>query len=405
MNSYVTAFTLAFVAASAGSCGGQDDRSKSAREASAAVEQMRAMADELDGLALRAQELEDKMVAGATAVQAEFDAVQEKIKSLKASAGRMARDLKPDLDRRLAQFPRDGGLLEARSRYYETIGDVESAMKDLEAAREILPRDKSIRVRRPGLLRRAGRYEEARTGCAEILKEEPGQPVALAVDGLCLYALNLFPEAIARLGEAVGKQDRLEPSLLAEVKRTLDDAKKKRGEWDEEQQKRAAEAKADDLPRVKFDTTRGKIIIELFENEAPNAVANFIDLADKKVYDGTLFHRVIPDFMVQGGDPFSKDKNPSNDGQGGPGYQFPDEFPAGYRRHFRGVLSLANHGPDTNGSQFFITHRPTEHLDGKHVVIGRVVEGMNVVDSIRKGDVLTSVEILRKRPHEYRPVY
>src|SRR5262245_5348563 len=405
MSSHVTALALAVVAVSAGSCGGQDDRSKSAREASAAVEQLRAMADELDALALRAQDLEDKMIAGSTAGQDEFDAVQEKIKSLKGTANQLVRDIKPDLDRRLAQFPKDGGLLEARSRYLETLGDVDGAMKDLEAARELLPKDKVIRVRRPGLLRRSGRYEEARTGCAELLKDEPGQPVALAVDGLCLYALDKFPEAAARLEEAAAKEDRLEPSLLAEVKRTLDAAKKKRGEWDEEQQKRAAEARADDLPRVKFVTTRGNIVLELFENEAPNAVANFIDLADKKVYDGTVFHRVIPDFMVQGGDPLSKDKNPDNDGQGGPGYTFADEFPTGYRRHFRGTLSMANHGPDTNGSQFFITHKPAEHLDGKHVVIGRVVEGMNVVDSIRKGDILTSVEILRLRKHAYRPVY
>jgi cyclophilin family peptidyl-prolyl cis-trans isomerase len=220
-----------------------------------------------------------------------------------------------------------------------------------------------------------------------------------------MYSLNLFPEAIARLGEAAAKEGRLEPSLAAEARRTLDAAKAKRAEWDEELQKRAAEAKADDLPRVKLVTSRGDIVVELFENEAPNAVASFIDLCDRNVYDGTTFHRVMPDFMAQGGDPLSKDKNPNNDGSGDAGYKFPDEFPPGYRRHFRGVLSLANSGKDTNGSQFFITHRPTEHLDGRHVVFGRVVEGMNVVDALRKGDELKSAVILRKRPHGYRPVY
>lgn len=406
MHSHVTAITIAFLSLVASSCGGQDDRSKSAREALAAVEELRGMVDELDTLAARAKDLEDKMIQGAdNAVQAEFDSIQEKINAVQDRGQRLAGDLIPDLDRRIQAGPKDPGLLDARSRLRETVGKLDEAMADLEAARALDPKDPAIRARRPGLLRRLGRYEESRTDCSALLKEEAGHPVALATDGLCLYALNLFPEAVARLGEAMAKEGRLEPSLAREVKRTLDAAKIKRGEWDEEQRNRAAEAKADDLPRVKLVTSRGDIVIELFENEAPNAVASFIDLCDKKVYEGTTFHRVIPDFMVQGGDPLSKDKNPSNDGQGGPGYKFADEFPTGYRRHFRGVLSLANHGKDTNGSQFYITHRPTEDLDGKHVVFGRVIEGMNVVDAIKKGDTLKATEIIRKRAHAYRPVY
>jgi cyclophilin family peptidyl-prolyl cis-trans isomerase len=108
--------------------------------------------------------------------------------------------------------------------------------------------------------------------------------------------------------------------------------------------------------------------------------------------------------MVQGGDPNSKDNDPGNDGMGGPGYTFQDELPEGkYRRHFRGSLSMANSGPNTNGSQFFITHVPTQWLNGKHVAFGRVLEGQEVVDQIKQGDVLEKAEVLRKRAHEYKP--
>ena len=408
MRRFFAAVTIAFLSITAFNCGGQDERSKSARESLAAVEELRGLVDELETLSARAAELEEKELAkGMTRGEGdpELESLQVRVKSLKERAQRAVRTLAPDLDRRVGKDPKDAGLLEARSRFRETVGSVDEALEDLDAAQKILPNDSSLRARRPGLLRRMGRYEEARSSCAELLKSDPGQAVALAIDGLCLFALNSFNDAVARLGEAAAKEGRLEPSLSREVKKYVDVAKTKAAEWDEEQRKRAAEAKADDLPRVKLVTTKGDIVVELFENEAPNAVASFIDLCEKKFYDGTLFHRVIPDFMAQGGDPLSKDKNPRNDGSGDPGYRFADEFPPGYRRHFRGVLSLANSGKDTNGSQFFITHRPTEHLDGKHVVFGRVTEGMAVVDAIKKGDTLTTVEVLRKRPHAYRPVY
>ena len=407
MRSIVIAFALSAVPFCA-SCGAaQDERSKSAREALAAVEELRGLADELQVVGDKVSDMEEKAIQKGMSSDGnpELEALQKRFHELQQRAQLSVRNLKPDLDRKIAQEPKDAGLLEARSRLRETLGSVDEALQDLDAARAILPKDSALRARRPGLLRRLGKYEEARAACAELLKEDPGHPAGLATDGLCLYSLNAFPEAIAKLGEAMAKEGRLEPSMAREVKQTLEAAKTKKTEWEEELKKREAEAKADDLPRVKFVTSKGEIVAELFENEAPNAIASFIDLCEKKFYDGTVFHRVIPNFMAQGGDPNSKDKNPKNDGQGGPGYQFEDEFPEGYRRHFRGVLSLANHGKDTNGSQFFITHRPTEHLDGKHVVFGRVLEGMAVVDSITQGDTLTTVEILRKRPHAYRPVY
>lgn len=135
-----------------------------------------------------------------------------------------------------------------------------------------------------------------------------------------------------------------------------------------------------------IETTRGPITVALDAQNAPKTVNNFVFLAKDGFYDGVVFHRVIADFMVQGGDP-------TGTGRGGPGYQFEDETRNNPNRHGRGVLSMANAGPNTNGSQFFITHGPQSHLDGKHTVFGRVTDGMDVVDQIRQGDQMTTVRI------------
>ena len=134
-----------------------------------------------------------------------------------------------------------------------------------------------------------------------------------------------------------------------------------------------------------FDTDRGPIKVELAQDKAPLTVANFVNLAKRGFYDGLNFHRVIPDFMVQGG-------CPEGSGRGGPGYRFEDETNNGLH-HERGVLSMANAGPGTNGSQFFITHVPTPWLDGRHTVFGKVVDGLDVVDKVAQGDVIQSVKI------------
>ena len=134
-----------------------------------------------------------------------------------------------------------------------------------------------------------------------------------------------------------------------------------------------------------FDTARGPIRVELAPDKAPLTVANFVNLAKRGFYDGLNFHRVIADFMVQGG-------CPEGSGRGGPGYRFEDETSNGLR-HERGVLSMANAGPNTNGSQFFITHVATPWLDGRHTVFGKVVEGLDVVDAVAQGDKINSVKI------------
>ena len=131
-----------------------------------------------------------------------------------------------------------------------------------------------------------------------------------------------------------------------------------------------------------FDTTEGVFKIKLFADQAPKTVENFVSLADgsktgKKFYDGLIFHRVIPNFMIQGG-------CPEGSGRGGPGYKFADEFNPSLKHSKKGILSMANAGPNTNGSQFFITVAPTPHLDNRHSVFGEVVEGYDVVEKISK---------------------
>jgi len=134
---------------------------------------------------------------------------------------------------------------------------------------------------------------------------------------------------------------------------------------------------------VELHTNMGVVTLELYPQDAPKTVTNFINLAKSGFYNGTKFHRVIKDFMIQGGDPNSKDADWSNDGQGGPGYQFADEFNA--HKLVRGTLAMANAGPNTNGSQFFIvTALSTPWLDGKHTAFGKVIKGMEVVDKIER---------------------
>ncbi len=136
-------------------------------------------------------------------------------------------------------------------------------------------------------------------------------------------------------------------------------------------------------------TPKGDIRIELYDQQCPKTVENFEKLAGDGFYNGLLFHRVIEDFMIQAG-------CPKGNGTGGPGYQFADEFHADLKHDAPGILSMANSGPNTNGSQFFITHVATPWLDGKHTVFGRVIAGQDVVDSITQGDKMTTVAVTAK---------
>lgn len=139
--------------------------------------------------------------------------------------------------------------------------------------------------------------------------------------------------------------------------------------------------------RIEMETSKGKIAATIYASKVPMTAANFLNLSKRGFYDGLKFHRVIADFMIQGGDP-------QGSGMGGPGYKFADEFNPTLRHDGPGVFSMANAGAGTNGSQFFITHRATPHLDNRHSVFGKVTKGQDVVNAIRGGDTIKSIKIL-----------
>lgn len=222
------------------------------------------------------------------------------------------------------------------------------------------------------------------------------------VAGIAFFCSNDFEKAGKFL-----KQAKENAAINASGERYLGMVGKYKDLWEKEQALRQAEETAKNLPKVKLTTSKGDIVVVLFENEAPIATANFISLVEKKFYDGLNFHRVIADFMAQGGDP-------KGDGTGGPGYTIPCEcYQENHRLHFRGSLSMAKGSQrDSGGSQFFFTFSPTPHLDGKHTVFGRVVEGMDVLAKLQRTepgdrsvpDKIIKATVLSKRPHPYVPV-
>ena len=158
------------------------------------------------------------------------------------------------------------------------------------------------------------------------------------------------------------------------------------------------------LPQIELKTSKGTVVIELYEDEAPNTVANFVSLVEAKFYDGLTFHRVIDRFMAQGG-------CPKGDGTGGPGYKIECEcYRKDHRKHERGVISMAHAGRDTGGSQFFITFAKKSYLDGKHTVFGHVIKGMDAIDKLNRSgrglavDKIITAKVLNKRDHKYVPV-
>jgi cyclophilin family peptidyl-prolyl cis-trans isomerase len=228
------------------------------------------------------------------------------------------------------------------------------------------------------------------------------EPVLYSIAGQAAYGADDFDmaEKYLLIADKAGKLDSHGKELLA-------DLPAQKMAWTKEQAIRQKESEAGDLPRVKLETNKGTIVIELFENEAPQAVGNFVSLVEKKFYDGLTFHRVLAGFMAQGGDP-------TGNGTGGPGYKIYCECQkTDARKHFRGTLSMAHAGRDTGGSQFFLTFRPTTHLDGLHTAFGRVIEGLDVLTKLQRRDPqapnpptpdkIVKAEVLRKRDHKYEP--
>jgi cyclophilin family peptidyl-prolyl cis-trans isomerase len=254
------------------------------------------------------------------------------------------------------------------------------------------------------------KFAEAAALADGVLAKDPEHKLALNVAGVCHFATQDF-EGSAKMLSAAQEKGLLFDNLGGQY---LETANNYVGYWKEEQARREKDASASEkLPVVELDTTRGKIIVELFEDDAPNTVANFISLVESGFYDGTTFHRVLPAFMAQGGDPNTKPGGSGQAGTGGPGYTIKCEWDQpNSRRHFAGTLSMAHAGRDSGGSQFFLTHLPTPHLDkdvavpagrDAHTVFGRVVEGMDVVLALKQDDAISSAKVLNKRNHEYKP--
>jgi cyclophilin family peptidyl-prolyl cis-trans isomerase len=246
-------------------------------------------------------------------------------------------------------------------------------------------------------------YEEALRIAREMIDHGHQNAAVYAMAGMAAFQASDYDAAESYFKTAEEKK-----SLSPQAKQMQSQLPEYKELWAKEKAIRDKEAAADDLPRVKFQTDKGDIVIELFENEAPNAVANFISLVEKGFYDGLTFHRVLGGFMAQGGDP-------KGDGSGGPGYTIACEcYQDNHRNHFRGSLSMAHAGRDTGGSQFFLTFVRTAHLDGAHTVFGRVIDGWSVLAALQRRDPdagagvppdrIIKATVLRKRDHAYEPV-
>jgi cyclophilin family peptidyl-prolyl cis-trans isomerase len=249
---------------------------------------------------------------------------------------------------------------------------------------------------------RNDRYDEAAKLTQMLIDNNCPEKAVYGVAGTAAYCRDDFERAekylnIAREANVLEQDGQMYATDVPQAKKL----------WAQEQQLRKAEAAADDLPRVLLKTSKGDLVIELFENEAPQTVGNFISLVEKGFYNGLTFHRVLPGFMAQGG-------CPDGTGGGGPGYQIYCECEKPeHRNHFRGVLSMAHAGRNTGGSQFFLTFRRTSHLDGQHTVFGRVVEGLELLEDLQRidpqrpmgvqPDKIIEAKVIRKRDHKYEP--
>ena len=254
------------------------------------------------------------------------------------------------------------------------------------------------------LLARKQRYEQA-IKVLQPLSSSFATAPALAIDySKYLYNENRFQESIDMLESINSESVATNPTASRQRDQELTKAKEALVKWTDELNFRKKEKELNNLPRVLFVTANGDIEIELFEDHAPKTVANFISLAREKYFDGTRFHRVITGFMSQGGDPNSRPDSGEPAGSGGPGYRIPDETENNPRMHYAGTLSMANTGqPDSGGSQFFLCHLPTSHLDGKHTVFGRITKGLQIARELEKDDELKEVKVLRTRDHDYLP--
>jgi cyclophilin family peptidyl-prolyl cis-trans isomerase len=319
-----------------------------------------------------------------------------------------------------------GELTVLQAEFQQPGADKKAIAAKFEAARDRIPATKErLETAAFALAMADAKNPQARELCGLVIAsrlqaDDPTQAIKLAnvldkagaadgkIDMMAAAAamvLSQLDEASAWLTKA--ETNGIQKQKVDELKASIEDERPK---VEAEMVRRKADAEADDRPRVTITTSKGDVVVELFEDDAPNTVANFISLVEKGFYDGTPFHRVIGGFMAQGGDP-------TGTGEGGPGHLIDceTELPTA-RKHFLGSLSMAHAGKNTGGSQFFVTFRPTEHLDGKHTVFGRVIEGFDVLPKLARTqgedgqavpgvtpDTIVKATVLRKRDHAYEP--
>ncbi len=332
------------------------------------------------------------------------------------------------------RFAQGGDLEKAKQEYIELVAKANQTLADLRDAALAVYKEKPGEDRQVtrvliGLAAndvRRDQFDSAMETAQVLLDNGCDDKLLYNLAGKAAYCMDQFETA-----EDLLKKAEEAKSLDEEGSAYLEDVPDAKQRWTREAKLRQAEAKAEGdakLPRVKIETTKGDVVVELFENEAPDTVGNFVSLVEDGFYDGRTFHRVLPGFMAQTGCPVG-------DGSGGPGYRIPCEcYKEGARKHFRGTLSMAHSGRDTGGSQLFLTFRRTGHLDGvteeelkaelaelpktgrrkgHHTVFGRIVEGMDVLAKIKRRspghqslptpDKIVKATVLNKRDHEYKP--
>lgn len=263
------------------------------------------------------------------------------------------------------------------------------------------PRNSAVRLAWADRLKSQNRYAEV----IEVLQagefDAKTRPQAMLTLSDALFAEHRFQEALDALN-AIPADAEAHFQAQANMMRPIREDYLK--QWEREQELRRAEESAGDLPRVLLATSRGTIILELFENEAPNTVANFISLIDSGFYNGTKFHRADPNQAVTGGDPNTRESAIGTPGQGNAGYLIADEHTReGARSHFSGSLAMFATTPNTASSQFYLTVAPTPWLNERRTVFGRVIEGLDVARQLQRDDAVEAMTVIRRRSHPYVP--
>jgi len=360
---------------------------------------------QLQALRYRFQQAQAKRDKGLMDMLApKYNAVLDEYKAQESALREKLQATVDQLDAALQADPKHVKLYVARARLAGFQGHGEVAIRLLGKALELSPASHALRLERGRYHFDLMHWRLALVDLEACIGADYRKDVCQQYKGQVLFYSQKFSAAsqlFARLTTSKDKQvAKIATNFLKLTQGYV-------GYAVTEQQIIKQEAARDDLPRVRLVTEKGTLVIELFEDHAPNTVANFISLVSKKFYDGTTFHRLVPNFMIQGGDPNSKKPGASAAelGQGDPGYTIADELGPKSRKLFSGYLGMARRAnkPNSGGSQFFLTHVPAGWLNDKHTVFGRVIKGMALVRMIARGDKIIKIEVLRKRDHKYQP--